>query len=165
MKNKTIKRHLNRFKQTLDKTGDNKIIFDVFIITDKKHKLYKYYNVLSDALYDNDLSNNFGHETMADLIDSLIYLVNEKEKIKTLDDLEDLNDWLTEISDNAVNVYTKDLTEWLASDIKNVHYLTDAINEYNATDGFNALATAQFHAIYEINEIIYSAIINFLKSK
>ena len=59
------------------------------------------------------------------------------------------------LQSDYVDCYTYDLTKWLNDDNRNVYYLTQAISEHGATDGFNALQTAQY--IY-INEIAYALI-------
>lgn len=67
----------------------------------------------------------------------------EDEKIK---DIEEFKELCQEIETEA-DIYTEDLIEWLHEDNENINYLTDAITEFNITDGFNALATAQ--ALYK----------------
>jgi len=61
-----------------------------------------------------------------------------------------LDDIRAEIVDGLVDMYTADLTKWLASDIANVYYLTEALTEYQSKDGFQLLAFAQYRAIDEI---------------
>ena len=53
------------------------------------------------------------------------------------------------------DVYTSDLTAWLASHNGRVYYLTQALEEYGETDGFRALACAQ---AFERKEVFYSVL-------
>lgn len=63
---------------------------------------------------------------------------------------DNLQEYVTEIVDGLVNVYTHDLTAWLHSHNDNVYYLTEAMTENELKDGFQLLAMAQYKAIDEI---------------
>lgn len=70
-------------------------------------------------------------------------------------DNDKLEDIRSEAVDSMVDIYTADLTKWLASNINNVYYLTQAIEEFECKDGFKALSMAQYIAIDEVmNEVI-----------
>jgi len=53
------------------------------------------------------------------------------------------------------DIYTSELTAWLASSNSRVDYLTQALEEYGAKDGFNALAIAQ---TIEREEVYFSVL-------
>jgi len=57
------------------------------------------------------------------------------------------------------DIYTADLTAWLASNINRVYYLEEAIKN-GATDGFSLLAMAQ---VQEKEEVFYSVLQAILK--
>ncbi len=79
----------------------------------------------------------------------------------TPDDGEDeARDLLIEIEPDC---YTASLTAWLAEDIRNVYFLNEAIEEYNCSDGFNALATAQKIYIEEIGYALISNIVEYIE--
>lgn len=67
-------------------------------------------------------------------------------------DIDDLREVITQIEPD---VYTGELTSWLAKDINNICYLTKALqDDPDLTDGFLALATAQQIFKEEIGNII-----------
>lgn len=71
--------------------------------------------------------------------------------------IKDIEDIMPEVVDGLVDIYTHNLTQWLAQDINNVGYLTEAI-ENGAKDGFQALSMAQYTAIDEVAQCV----INYL---
>ncbi len=97
---------------------------------------------LKDSVHEahgDSLPDDWIYGTYADLMQKIT-----EYELKTIDDLENVRH---EIVDSYVDIYTADLTKWLASDIRNVHYLSDAISEGIADDGFQLLTGAQFLAI------------------
>jgi hypothetical protein len=64
--------------------------------------------------------------------------------------VEALEDTRHEIVDGYVDIYTADLTAWLAEDINNVWYLTETLEEFQPKDGFQLLSMAQYRAIDEV---------------
>ena len=52
------------------------------------------------------------------------------------------------------DIYTSDLTAWLNEHCGHVYYLTQALDEYETKDGYNALAIAQQLAKREIGQLI-----------
>lgn len=56
------------------------------------------------------------------------------------------------------DAYTSDLIKWLASDVSYVDYMTQAIEEYGAKDGFAVLATAQKIWMDEIGYAVINAL-------
>lgn len=71
------------------------------------------------------------------------------------DDYE-LYDVMDEMIDGMVDMMTYDLLKWLAESIYNVDYMTQAIKDYDAQDGFQVLSIAQGIAIREIFEVAMS---------
>lgn len=63
------------------------------------------------------------------------------------------NDDLENVSLQA-DVYTSDLTSWLAECVNHVDYITRAIEEFNVPDGFSALETAQSLAKQDVLDIV-----------
>jgi hypothetical protein len=53
------------------------------------------------------------------------------------------------------DIYTSDLTKWLHSRNDRVYYLTEALEEYEIKDGFQALQEAQLR---EREEVFYSVL-------
>jgi thymidylate synthase len=92
---------------------------------------------LADEIKDivfNSTGRNFyqldnGYKTLWELCD----LIGECESEEALE---------TRIYEDEGLIYTKDLTEWLNSDINNVYYLTEALEEFEPKDGFNLLQIA-----------------------
>lgn len=68
----------------------------------------------------------------------------------TISDIDDVYEYRGEIVDSLVDVYTADLTKWLADSVYNVEYLTQALEEYDPKDGFQLLTMAQYLAIDEV---------------
>lgn len=72
-------------------------------------------------------------------------------------DIESIEDNRCDIIDGMVDIYTSGLTEWLNSNNYNISYLSEAIED-GASDGFQALAQAQYKAIDEIFEEVLNLI-------
>ena len=76
-----------------------------------------------------------------------------------INSIDDIYEYQGEIVDSVVDVYTADLTAWLADHVGNVNYITDALaSGVEMREGFQLLAMAQYMAIDEI----YGHIINLL---
>ena len=86
--------------------------------------------------------DDFIYSTFSDLLQRLSEY--------TINNMDDIENYRHEIVDGYVDIYTHDLIKWLASDIANVYYITQAIEEFGATDGFQVLSTAQYIAIDEV---------------
>ncbi len=72
---------------------------------------------------------------------------------------DDLNNNRPEIVDSLVDIYTNNLTEWLADNNYNVYYLEEAQKEFGPIeDGSKLLSMAQYMAIDEI----YTEVVNLL---
>lgn len=62
------------------------------------------------------------------------------------------------ISEMEADVYTRDLIAWLASDVGYTDYMTQAIEEYGAKDGFSILSCAQKIWMDEIGNNVITAL-------
>lgn len=106
---------------------------------------------LKDSVYkahQDSLPRDWIFGTYADILQRL-----EEYEVKTLDDVEEVR---SELVDSMVDIYTADLTAWLADSISNVEYLTQAMEEYGQPqDGFKLLALAQYMAIDEVFGYVY----------
>jgi hypothetical protein len=76
--------------------------------------------------------------------------------------VEDADDVRSELVDGLVDVYTASLTAWLASDVRNVYYLGEAM-EPEPRDGFQLLGMAQYHAYDEVFGAVLTALGNRLE--
>ena len=74
----------------------------------------------------------------------------------TADNEDDLREAGYEIEADS---YTGQLTGWLAQNNNHVYYLGEAISEYGASDGFQALAVAQQQAKQEVFNIVLDYIV------
>ena len=75
------------------------------------------------------------------------FIVDALDLIAEADDVDDVT--------IEPDIYTADLTAWLASHNGRVYYLTQALEEYGETDGFRALACAQ---AFEREEVYFSVL-------
>ncbi len=83
--------------------------------------------------------------TIRDIAEAIADILEDTET-EQVDSLRELFD---EIELEA-DVYTPDLTGWLNEDIQNINFLSEALEEVNPKNGFDALATAQFFYKQEI---------------
>jgi len=71
--------------------------------------------------------------------------INEDEEIELdelLDETNDMED--TALADSMTNSYTSELLKWYGEDLHRVEYMTEAITELGANDGFSALSGGQY---------------------
>lgn len=78
-----------------------------------------------------------------------------------IESIDDLDDKRSEVIDSLVDSYTSNLTEWLNESPYNVEYLSEAVNELGAKDGFQILSGAQYMAIDEI----YGYVVTLLENE
>lgn len=62
-------------------------------------------------------------------------------------------------------IYTHDLTAWLHNSSGNVYYLTEALEEYQTTDGFEALRLAHHKFIMDVGDHLLNAIEEYLENE
>lgn len=103
-------------------------------------------NVLSEVKLSLDSVMMFAYQSLNTIIDS--NAKSEEQAHEAIDAMEP-------------DVYTGRLTAWLAENAYHVYYLTDAIKDYSAEDGFQALAIAQQLAMQEVGH----ALVDMLASK
>ena len=109
--------------------------------------------------------NDYTYKWLNSFLNNVINLLNSSD-FDNFDDLsEQISEDLTEWAESEVSIYTSDLTEWLNDNNLNVYYLTEAIEEYNETDGFKNLQIAQFKAIEEHFNTALNCLIEHLKEE
>ena len=107
----------------------------------------------------NDYTYGWLNSFLSNVIDLLNYSSFESvEELKEAIE-ENLNEWV----DSEVDVYTSDLTEWLAHNNSNIAYLNDVQNELGDSD--NVLMSAQYLAIQELFNEFLPLLIEDLKAK
>lgn len=77
-------------------------------------------------------------------------------------DIDTLREALYDVKPDA---YTNDLTGWLHDRTDNIHYLTEALEEFEIIDGFQLLTYAQSIFILEIGEALLAALNNEAESQ
>jgi hypothetical protein len=86
------------------------------------------------------------------------YIQDALEIITEVDDdasEEEVRDQFYEIE---ADIYTSSLTEWLGSNVSNVYYLTEVLEEMEIKDGFQLLAVAQQKQRQEVAEAVLQGI-------
>ena len=83
------------------------------------------------------------------------FIVDALAMIADADENADIDDLINEIEPD---VYTASLTHWLSSNNYNISYLTEALQEFDIKDGFEALAWAQALAKQEVARDLVSAL-------
>lgn len=128
----TLKEKINQIKNAFKWQEEPK---KIYVLNDKVDEELKSI-ILNPYTFKID---NYHYEWHADAMD----IISD-----AIEDLEDISEIIQAIEDIEfyieADTYTKDLTEWLNSNIERVYYLEDAIKEYGATDGFQILTFAQY---------------------
>lgn len=91
------------------------------------------------------------------LPDDTVYTLIER----CADAIADADNPSEAISELEPDSYTHELTAWLNSRVDHVYYLTQALQECEPKDGFQALAIAQQLQIHEVGEALIVALTNF----
>lgn len=78
----------------------------------------------------------------SDTLDRLNYTFEENQELESFNQLEDMLDQL--MGEIEADIYTSDLTSWLNSDNRHVYYMTEAVTELGAKEGFQILSGAQY---------------------
>ena len=72
------------------------------------------------------------------------YFAEEKDLREAIEN-GDIDDVISELADSDVNIYTKDLLDWLASDLNNIYLVEEAIKEFGWTgDLIKAIQLGQY---------------------
>lgn len=133
-----IEDYSKQFKSDeIERTGEQKRTITVFADNASealKNSVYK--------AHQESLPRDWIFSTYADILQALTGY--------TIESMEDVEEYRSEIVDNMVDVYTSSLTQWLADSIYNVEYLTQAIQELQPEDGYKLLSGAQYLAIDEV---------------
>jgi len=96
------------------------------------------------------------------LPDDYVYLW-ASEAFSELEMLEDEEEVQAAIDEVIGDIYTSELTAWLNSRNDRVFYLTEALEEYEMKDGFQALSFAQEIEKKEVYNTVGAFIINKLE--
>jgi hypothetical protein len=74
------------------------------------------------------------------------------------------DDVLQEALDQSVDVYTSDLTHWLASAVSRVYYISEVLSEYGGDieDGFRLLMMAQYNERREVLDSVLQSLMDRL---
>jgi len=116
---------------------------------------YCYLNDSAPEQLKNAVRTAHGERFPDDFIYSTFLSLLERIGDYDIADRDQLDELRGEIVDGEVDVMTYDLTKWLNSDVRNVYYLTEALEE-GIIDGFQALTLAQYKAIDEVMEEVIS---------
>jgi hypothetical protein len=106
------------------------------------------------AAHGDKMPNDFIYATFADLL--------QRVTDYDVDTVDDLQEYVHEIVDGYVDIYTHDLLQWLASDVDNLEYLAQAAQDgWTVDDGtWQLLARAQYYAIEEVMQHVLSLLEN-----
>lgn len=95
------------------------------------------YQVNKETALSQDSTYNFTHEILGKIADSEATSEDELMEIELEPD-----------------VYTSNLTEWLNESNYHVEYLSEALQEYDPKDGFQALSLAQLRAMEDVLRVV-----------
>lgn len=103
------------------------------------------HEALSDAIYRlNDIARDYAYEWTRN------YLQHVAETV----DLDDLEEVAQTWSSESVDVYTSDLTEWLAASNYHIGYIDEVLQEWEPKTGSDLLTGAQEKARYDVAQAI-----------
>lgn len=141
---KKIENYLNQF-ETKQRGEETITVFKSDASEELKDSVYKAHG---DRLPDDWIFNTY---------ESILVTLSGY----TINSIDDVEENRGEIVDSLVDVYTSDLTAWLASNINNVSYIDEAKDNLGeAENGIATLSQAQYMAIDEI----YSEVVNLLSN-
>lgn len=107
--------------------------------------------------------NDYTYEWLNSFLYSVIDFIGYTDFDNFNELQEKIRDILYEWADSETDVYTSDLTQWLADNNTNQYYLEEAIKEYPEAD--NHIQLAQYKAIEEIYNNALNVLIDDLKSE
>jgi hypothetical protein len=96
----------------------------------KEHETNEELKELIRSAHGESLPDDYIYEFISDALDLIAECETEEEVEERICEIE-------------ADVYTSNLTAWLNSTNSRVYYLTEALTEFEAKDGFNALMIAQ----------------------
>jgi len=97
-------------------------------------------------------------DTVYRFVQMAVDTISECDDDMTKDDIQDR---LFEIE---TDIYTSDLTAWLNARTDHIYYLTQALDEFGITDGFQALGVAQKIQIDEITGAVFQALMSIAEN-
>jgi hypothetical protein len=141
----------------------------------EKHKFREDTYIFSDQINNNqilmDKLFNLGFEIkdyyynqFEECFEKILEDIEYEEKYQNFSNIQELKDNIDycfdELRDDIIynieaDIYTANLTAWLASDIKNVYYLTEVLESMDIKDGSQLLSYAQIEQKREIYEIAF----------
>lgn len=113
-----------------------------YIKADGADTLYK---ALSDAIHEFGGDDDFAYDQVTTALDEFAECETREQAEQVIDELEG-------------DAYTSSLTAWLDKHNAHVYYLSEALSEYGANDGFQALSLAQMLAKRELYNAVLEAI-------
>jgi len=143
------KKYRDLFEEKKDKEGEYYYCFKLDAIREGSEEYREMSDIISSLQMDEDSVYRY-------VVYALDYLIDGD-----FEDMDEARDMMTEEIDGLVDVYTSDLTEWLNKSNYNVYYLTEAQEESGVSDGFQALAMAQYKAI----ENAFNEVLNLIEEK
>jgi len=112
-----------------------------------------------DIVYEAHLDGDrLPNDDIYNRIDTFLSIFSGLDEDATEEDFREL------IYEAEADCYTSDLTSWLNANNNNVYYLTQALEEFEAKDGLQALSIAQKQYIEEIGNGLLNGIIKHLEA-
>ena len=115
---------------------------------------------IKNILYENDFQI---YDSYYNTFDEVMLAISEWLKYNDLSKISDIDVYLFTDLNIEADIYTYDLTKWLHSSNDNVDYLTEALEEMEIKDGFQALSYAQSKYKHEIGNLLISGIIEYIE--
>lgn len=108
-------------------------------------------NDMMDKLFNLDFKiDDYHYNWLNTVFNQLLERIDNNENLEDID-FDTLRDDI--FSEIEADVYTSDLTKWLASSEYRVYYLTEVLEEFEPKDGFQLLGLAQIREIEEVYNI------------
>lgn len=138
-------------------------MYNNFELAEREDKS-KYYRTKKDIKWQTDIIREAHLNRMpCDDIYDTIHTVLSNLSDLDVDVLED--DAREVIYQLESDCYTSNLTNWLNSHNENVYYLTQALEEFDCKDGFQALTVAQQCFMQEIGVSVLDGIISYIEEQ
>jgi hypothetical protein len=115
----------------------------------------KEYEEISSIMHKKEMDTDFVYEQVVSALDWLIE--NDFRSI------EEARGSMHERVDSSVDVYDRNLLDWLAQDIRHLEYLDRALKEFTPDDAWLQLRVAQYLAIEEVYDNVLDLIEKKLK--
>lgn len=127
--------------------------FKMEAITDKN----PVYRVLSDIVYNADVSTNFAYQMVSEAIDALEYIIsNENDTIDT----DNLSDQIAEQADSNTPIYNSEIMEFVGD---NPYSVDEAIKEMGKAESLIQDGQAAYYLAWErIAYEVLSALVGLL---